>query len=151
MIHSHNAFDWPITVFGLTALSVEISTKRSTSKSAASSATIFVATTLFRTDSSGCVSISGTCLYAAAWKTIVGWYFSKTSRRSAVRFLTSTSFGIAAVKSRSDTSSRSISNNGVSALSTRMSLVGPIRAIWRQSSAPIDPPAPVTRTVCPAR
>ena len=62
MIHSHNAFDWPITVFGLTALSVEISTKRSTSKSAASSATIFVATTLFRTDSSGCVSISGTCL-----------------------------------------------------------------------------------------
>ena len=38
---------------------------------------------VLRTDSSGCVSISGTCLYAAAWKTIVGWYFSKTSRRIA--------------------------------------------------------------------
>ena len=62
MIHSQNAFDWPITVFGLTALSVEINTKRSTSNSAASSATIFVATTLFRTDSSGWVSIRGTCL-----------------------------------------------------------------------------------------
>ena len=45
--------------------------------SAARSATIFVATTLLRTDSSGCVSISGTCLYAAPWKTIVACSFSK--------------------------------------------------------------------------
>ena len=110
-----------------------------------------VATTLFRTDSSGCVSISGTCLYAAAWKTTVGRYFSNTSRRSALRSLTSTSFGTAGVKSRSATSSRSISNSAVSALSTRISRAGPTRAIWRQSSEPIEPPAPVTRTVWPSQ
>ena len=150
-IHSQSAFDWPITVFGLTALSVEMSTNRSTSNSADSSATVRVATTLLRTDSSGCVSISGTCLYAAAWKTMVGLYFSKTSRRSAFRSLTSTSFGTAGVKSRSSTSSRSMSNSAVSALSTRISRAGPTRAIWRHSSEPIEPPAPVTSTVCPWR
>ena len=37
-IHSQSAFDWPITVFGLTALSVETSTKRSTPNSTATSA-----------------------------------------------------------------------------------------------------------------
>ena len=36
-IHSQSAFDWPITVFGLTALSVEMKTNRSTPNSAASS------------------------------------------------------------------------------------------------------------------
>ena len=110
-----------------------------------------VPTTLLRTDSSGCVSMSGTCLYAAAWKTTVGLYFSNTSRFIAFRSRTSTSFGTAGVKSRSSTSSRSMSNSAVSALSTRMSRVGPTRAIWRQSSDPIDPPAPVTSTVWPLR
>ena len=150
-IHSQIAFDWPITVCGLTALSVEIRTNRSTSNSAASSATTFVATTLLRTDASGCVFISGTCLYAAAWKTIVGPYFSNTSRRIAFASFTSTSLGTAAVKSRSSTSSRSISKSGVSALSTRIRRDGPTRAICLQSSAPIDPPAPVMSTVCPLR
>ena len=32
-----------------------------------------------------------------------------------------------------------------------MSRVGPTRAIWRQSSEPIEPPAPVTSTVWPLR
>ena len=108
-------------------------------------------TTLLRTDSSGCVSSIATCLYAAAWKTTVGWYFSNTSRRIAFRSLTSMSFGSAAVKSRSATSSRSISNSGPSALSTRISRDGRTRAIWRQSSEPIEPPAPVTSTVWPSR
>ena len=151
-IHSQIAFDWPITVLridGLVgrdeheALDLELGRELARRR--------VVATTLLRTDASGCVSISGTCLYAAAWKTIVGRYFSKTSRRIAFASFTSTSFGTAGVKSRSSTSSRSISNSAVSALSTRISRAGPTRAIWRQSSAPIEPPAPVTSTVCPSR
>ena len=70
--HSQSAFDCPITVFGLTALSVEMKTKRSTPNSAASSTRIRVPTMLLRTDSSGCVSSIATCLYAAAWNTTVG-------------------------------------------------------------------------------
>ena len=61
-----------MTVFGFTALSVEMSTKRSTPNSTATSAITFVASVLLRTDSSGLASISGTCLYAAAWKTTEG-------------------------------------------------------------------------------
>ena len=61
-IHSAIAFEAPITVFGLTALSVEIRTKRSTSEAAAVSAVIRVAIALLRTASSGLASISGTCL-----------------------------------------------------------------------------------------
>ena len=49
------------------------------------------------------------------------------------------------------TSSRSISNSAVSAWSTRTSRAGRTRAIWRQSSEPIEPPAPVTSTVLSAR
>ena len=38
-----------------------------------------------------------------------------------------------------------------SPLSTSTSRVGAMRAIWRQSSEPIEPPAPVTSTTSPAR
>ena len=62
MIHSHSAFDWPITVLGVTALSVEMSTKTSVPDSAATSASVRVASELLRTASSGFASISGTCL-----------------------------------------------------------------------------------------
>ncbi len=51
------------------------------------------------------------------------------------------------MKSRSSTSSRSISNSADSALSTSTSRAAPSRASWRQSSEPIEPPAPVTSTV----
>jgi hypothetical protein len=71
-IHSQIAFDWPITVLAFTALSVEMSTKRSTPSSAARSAMFRVASVLLRTASIGFDSISGTCLYAAAWKTTAG-------------------------------------------------------------------------------
>ena len=57
------------------------------------------------------------------------------------------STGIAAEKSRSSTSSRSISNSDDSPLSISTSRATPRRASWRQSSAPIEPPAPVTTTV----
>ena len=39
----------------------------------------------------------------------------------------------------------------ISAWSTRMSREAPARATWRQSSEPIEPPAPVTSTVSPRR
>ena len=51
------------------------------------------------------------------------------------------------MKSRSSTSSRSISNSADSALSTSTSRAEPSRESWRQSSEPIEPPAPVTSTV----
>jgi hypothetical protein len=65
-IHSHSAFDCPMTVFAFTALSVETSTKRFAPYSTAVSATVRVTSALLRTASSGLASISGTCLYAAA-------------------------------------------------------------------------------------
>ena len=77
-IHSASAFDWPITVFGFAALSVETSTKRFAPYSTATSATTRVPSVLFRTASSGLASIIATCLYAAAWKTTPGRYLSKT-------------------------------------------------------------------------
>ena len=52
----------PITLVGLTALSVEIITNESVWYSMARSASRRVAVTMFRTASWGCRSISGTCL-----------------------------------------------------------------------------------------
>ena len=60
--HSASVLDAPITVAGVTALSVEMSTKRRTPDSPAAEATIRVATALLRTASIGFSSISGTCL-----------------------------------------------------------------------------------------
>ena len=62
----------PITLEGCTALSVEISTNFSAPKRAAHSATERVPSTLLRTASTTLLSISGTCLYAAAWNTNSG-------------------------------------------------------------------------------
>ena len=62
----------------------------------------------------------------------------------------SASTGTLGANPRSETSSRSISNSGVSPWSTRIRRLHPIRAIWRQSSEPIEPPAPVTSTVASA-
>ena len=62
----------PLTLDGFAALSVEIMTNRSTPYRAAISATIRVPTTLFLMASHGLASISGTCLWAAAWNTTSG-------------------------------------------------------------------------------
>ena len=51
-----------MTVRGLTALSVETSTKRSTPAAAAARATTRVPSALLRSASMGLASISGTCL-----------------------------------------------------------------------------------------
>jgi hypothetical protein len=52
---------------------------------------------------------------------------------------------------RSSRSSRSISNRLSSAWSSRISALGPTREICRHSSAPIEPPAPVTSRLHPHR
>ena len=71
-IHSQSAFDWPITVCGFAALSVETSTKRPTPCSIACATSVRVPSVLLRTASTGFASIIATCLYAAAWKTTPG-------------------------------------------------------------------------------
>ena len=63
----------PMTLVGLTALSVDSCTNRSTSCSAAEVSRFLVPKTLFFTASAGLTSISGTCLWAAAWNTTDGW------------------------------------------------------------------------------
>ena len=60
----------PMILVGLTALSVETITIFSTSYSRHLSATLREPATLTRTASHGFSSMRGTCLYAAAWKTI---------------------------------------------------------------------------------
>ena len=66
----------PITLVGFTALSVEINTNFFTPYSIAAFATMSVPSALFCTASHAFdSSISGTCLYAAAWKTSDGEYW----------------------------------------------------------------------------
>ena len=63
---SHRRLVQPMTFVGLTALSVESWTNRSTPCSAAEVSRFLVPKTLFLTASAGLISISGTCLCAAA-------------------------------------------------------------------------------------
>ena len=65
--------------------------------------------------------------------------------------LQSASTGTAVRTCRSSSSSRRIWNRLSSAWSTKMRARGATREIWRHSSDPIDPPAPVTITTCPER
>ena len=139
-----------MTVAGRTALSVDTSTKRFAPASPAAAATMRVATALLRTASTGFSSINGTCLYAAAWKTAPGRYWRKTSRMR-VASLQSASTATTLRKCRASSSSRRISKRLFSALSISTSRFGPTREIWRHSSAPIEPPAPVTSTTSSLR
>ena len=59
-----------------------------------------------------------------------------------VASLQSASTGAERAKWRSSSSSRRISKSAFSEFSTSTSRFAPTRAIWRQSSAPIEPPAP---------
>ena len=144
-IHSQSAFDCPMTVCGFAALSVETSTNRFAPNSTATSATVRVPSVLLRTASSGFVSIIATCLYAAAWKITAGRYVAKTWR-ILTPSLTSATTATPPRKPRSRASSRSISNSAGSEWSTSTSRDGPRRESCRQSSEPIEPPAPVTIT-----
>ena len=69
----------PITLVGLTALSVDSCTYCFTPYLSAQSATFSVPPTLFFTASAGLSSISGTCLCAAAWNTTSGRYCANTA------------------------------------------------------------------------
>ncbi len=72
--------DTPMMLDGWTALSVEMKTKFFTPNSWAKSAMILVPPTLLRMASPTFISISGTCLWAAAWKTTSGRYWAKICR-----------------------------------------------------------------------
>jgi hypothetical protein len=72
VICSASHLDAPITLEGLTALSVEMNTKRSTPVATAASTTFRVPNTLVADASTGWASSTGTCLWAAAWKTTCG-------------------------------------------------------------------------------
>ena len=84
---SHIRLDAPIILVGFTALSVEISTNRFAPYWFAAFAVLYVPNTLFLMASQGLSSISGTCLWAAAWYTISGRYLSNTDSIRCV-FLT---------------------------------------------------------------
>ncbi len=70
---SASRFDAPITEVGFTALSVDTSTSFSTCAATAARASTHVPQALLRTAAHAFASsISGTCLYAAAWKIALG-------------------------------------------------------------------------------
>ena len=92
---------------GLTALSVETRTKRSQPEATAVSAVTRVAIALLRIASTGLASISGTCLWAAAWKTTSGLKRCITSSMRSGS-LQSASTDSTRVKCRSSIISRSI-------------------------------------------
>ena len=71
-MNSARRLEAPIALEGATALSVEMSTKRSTPTSVAIRATVRQPVTLVLIASSGIASMKGTCLRAAAWKTSCG-------------------------------------------------------------------------------
>ena len=114
--------------------------------STAISATWREPTTLTKTASQGFSSIKGTCLYAAAWNTIWGWYFSKTIRSLWID-RTSPITGTKSIPGYFFSNSKRTLWRGVSAESKRISLRTPFWASCRQSSLPILPAAPVTKIV----
>ena len=97
-------------------------------------------------------SIIGTCLYAAAWNTTVGRYFSKTSRseRAAVADVEQLRHGRREV-ALADELALDLEQRSLGVVDEDEARRADTRAIWRHSSAPIEPPAPVTSTVCSLR
>src|SRR5437588_12992067 len=107
MYISATRFEAPIIELGFTALSVEIITNSPTPEDAAASARVFVPKTLFFIASPGFHSITGTCLWAAAWKTQWGLAASKiflTRSRSQI----SAMYGITRAPGEERNSSRGI-------------------------------------------
>ncbi len=133
---------------GFTALSVEMLTKTSTACSSASSARFAVPKTLLRIASSGFSSISGTCLCAAAWKTTCGRKRSKT-RVSRSRLRTSATTVVNGRVIFFAHSSCSIWKRLFSPLPSSTRRAGSKGSICRTISDPMEPPAPVIRTVLP--
>ena len=123
---------------------IQIITKRGTPRRRAVRARQRVPRTLFFTASNGFHSIIGTCLWAAAWKTTWGRKLLKMfSNRGRSRISAIT--GCIGRAGKFSKSSRTVSKMLFSPCPSRISICGPHRAIWRQISRPIEPPAPVTR------
>ena len=131
-----------MTLAGLIALSVEISTQRSAPAAAAASTTFAVPITFVCAASRGCVSRTGTCLSAAAWNTISGRYRSHASEILRPSRMSARTTSIGQVSH----SAVWMSWRCVSSLSSRMSDAGSNSATCRAISEPIDPPAPVIIT-----
>ncbi len=139
-----------MTLEGCTALSVEMKTKFRTPNSSARSARHLVPLTLFCTASPTLHSISGTCLWAAAWKTTSGRYSWKSCRiRSGSVTLAMQVYSSAPPCMAC--SRRSILKMRFSPRPTSTNARGLKRNTWRQISEPMLPPAPVTITVRPSR
>ena len=130
---------------GRTALSVEIITNRSVPIVSAARNALSVPNTLTRAPSTGWSSRTGTCLWAAAWKTTSGRWRRNTSN-SASGSVTS-----ARTCSQGPGTVAAVSCRCVSSRSSSRSWPGLNLATWRAISEPIDPPAPVMRTRRPAR
>ena len=94
--------------------------------------------------------MSGTCLYAAAWNTTVGLNLEKTAcTRAGLR--ASPMMGAMSGLFFDDRNSCSMLYKAYSFSSNRTRRSGSNFAIWRASSEPIEPPAPVTITTLPVR
>ena len=135
-----------MTLVGRTALSVEMNTKWLTSCCTDASTMFLVPITLLVTASITLSSMSGTCLCAAAWNTAKGRCVANTSctrRLSRMSAITGTMRSAGWLRR----SSLRISNIGFSPWPRITRAEGPSTASWRQSSLPMEPPAPVTSTV----
>ncbi len=141
----------PITEAGATDLSVESSTTRAPC-SVAIRVKSLVAKILLAIAASGCPSISGTCLKAAAWKTICGAWVARISSSSAssdtLPRIGDIAHAAPEFAAEAAAQSRSRAKRLLSEASRRTSFAGPSSPKRIANAEPMDPPAPVIRIVC---
>ena len=143
-ICSHSRLVQPMTECLEAALSVEIRMKRFTRAASAQRSVFQVPTTFVSTAWMGWTSSIGTCLYAPTWKTMSGRSSANKLTSSGRSTIDTRASRRSMVEPRRSSSDRS--NSPLSLVSTRTKRRGPIPAISRHSSEPIDPAAPVTST-----
>ena len=149
IISSQTLFEAPMTLVGLTALSVDIKTNFLTLYLFADIATFKVPKTLFFTASSGSVSIKGTCLWAAAWKTTSIFFSLNIKSIFSASLILAISTSNLFLKSELlwvIFNSCWIAYAPFSQISKIINFLGFKSKICLQSSDPIEPPPPVTRT-----
>ena len=140
----------PSTETGSIALSVEIITIAAAPAAAAASATLTEPNTLVLIPSSQFASKSGTCLSAAAWKTMSGLK-SFISRNTRLRSRTSAMRPSIAACAGLVASASSTACSAGSEFSMMSSRDAPKVMTRSQISAPIEPPPPVTTIDLPLR
>ena len=142
---SASRLEAPMTLVGLTALSVEISTIASAPAARAASATWRVPAALVSSPSSGLASTIGTCFSAAAWNTSSGRNSSNSARMRARRGYRRSRRGAARRGGSPPVPGRSATAR-IRRCRAAPAAPGPRAATWRASSLPMVPPAPVTST-----